>query len=456
MHKHKLIHCVLPIMCAGVDGQFTVTIVSSPAGTPVSGSTNTFDYPILSSVNLTCNVTSNNMSSFTVDSYQWNTTECYTHPNLNGGNPRCFPHSQNTQDVSSDNLLAEDAGTITCTVTISGSNYTSEPFTLRISGEQLVYCVIACIVYCKQCMLLLLATCYCCIIHQLLWFMYRGVFTVGIALIGVMYDSDDILISNAIISANVLNDYSYVNARDGTISGNRQIARCVTGLGPSASDDNNAVGGLVFNGTIIRNGRCSDSFSAIIQPQPAGLNNLGVINIQQCREFSTSVEGVYSCTMMNSSMMNESIRFGVYFTGRSESLDLYIPSLIYLSSLYTAAPLLGISSTIIAVIGSSLTLSCTSQGSPPDTFTWRKDNDPTVLQSTSISAVDYTNTSAVFRADYSIDSVTTSNNGTYTCTVTNPIGSDNTTITVVVGKLPVVIFDNIVGITKYKLIINFI
>ena len=48
----------------------------------------------------------------------------------------------------------------------------------------------------------------------------------------------------------------------------------------------------------------------------------------------------------------------------------------------------------------------------------------------------YTSTSAVFRADYVINNVTTSDNGTYTCTVTNPIGSDNATITVVViGRL---------------------
>ena len=113
--------------------------------------------------------------------YQWNTTGCYTNGRFTGGNPQCFPHNQTTQNVTGNNLNAEDAGTITCTVIISGSDYTSEPFTLRISGEQLVYCVIACIVYCKQCMLLLLATCYCCIIHQLLWFMYRGVFTVGVA-----------------------------------------------------------------------------------------------------------------------------------------------------------------------------------------------------------------------------------------------------------------------------------
>ena len=89
-------------------------------------------------------------------------------------------------------------------------------------------------------------------------------------------------------------------------------------------------------------------------------------------------------------------------------------------------------STVTVPVDSPLTLSCTSRGSPPDTFTWRKDNDPTILQSTSITAVDYTSTSAVFRADYSIDSVTTSDSGTYTCTVTNPIGNDSAMITVVV------------------------
>ena len=102
---------------------------------------------------------------------------------------------------------------------------------------------------------------------------------------------------------------------------------------------------------------------------------------------------------------------------------------------YAAPPVINdrmSSSNVTAVVGSSPTISCTSQGSPPDTFTWRKDNDPTVLQSTSITAVDHTSTSAVFCADYSIDNVTTSDSGTYTCTVTNPIGSDSTLITVVI------------------------
>ena len=99
---------------------------------------------------------------------------------------------------------------------------------------------------------------------------------------------------------------------------------------------------------------------------------------------------------------------------------------------HVAAPVIDTpsSSAITIPLGSYLTLSCTSQGSPPDTFTWRKNNDPTVLQSTSITAVDHTSTNAVFHADYSIDSVTASDSGTYTCNVTNPIGSDSTTITV--------------------------
>ena len=116
---------------------------------------------------------------------------------------------------------------------------------------------------------------------------------------------------------------------------------------------------------------------------------------------------------------------------------MYVPHhLTIFPSLYTVAPVIDTpsSSNVTVNVGDSLTLSCTSRGSPPDTFTWTKDNDPTVLQSTNITAVDHTSTSAVFRADYSIDNVTTSDNGTYTCTVTNPFGSDSTTITVV-GKL---------------------
>ena len=306
-----LLRCYL-----GVDGQFTVTIVSSPIGTPVNGSTNTFDYPILSSVTLTCNVTSNDASSFTVTSYQWNTDGCYNHTQFTGSNPQCFPHGQTTQNVSGNNLNAVDAGTITCNVTINGSNYTSEPFTLRISGEQLVYCVIACIVYSYYYYLLhatvvLYTSCYglC---------MYRGVFILGV-----------VVTKETLFLANALTDRLYINARDDMNTGTWSfVARCITGLGPSGDDNNRVLGGLHFNGNMIPNSAewprasCS-SETDIFQVRP-GPSAAGVINMFQCGAFSTTVEGIYTCTMMNSSMMYQSIRFGVYFSVRSESLDLYV------------------------------------------------------------------------------------------------------------------------------------
>ena len=235
--------------------------------------------------------------------------------------------------------------------------------------------------------------------------------------------------------AGVLTDYSYINAPGDDIL----IARCLTGLGPNGSSNgaNGVLGGLYFNGTMIPNsGEQGPCGTNVIQVRPGRLT-AGLLNIRQCGTFTISAEGIYTCTMMNSSMMDESVRLGVYFSGRCELLDLYISSLNHLSSPYTAAPMIDTpsSSTVTVIIGSPLTLSCTSRGSPPDTFTWMKDGDQTVLQSTSITAVDHTDTNAVFRADYSIDRFTASDNGTtYTCTVTNPIGSDSATITVI-GKL---------------------
>ena len=251
--------------------------------------------------------------------------------------------------------------------------------------------------------------------------MYRGVFTVGVAI-----TPDD---------TTALDDYAYINAE----IGNGLLARCLTGLGPTGTNNGNGangvLGGWSFNGTMIPNSGEQEPClpGVIIQVRPGAIT-AGVSNLRQCRAFSPAAEGVYTCTMRNSSMMDQSIRLGVYFTGRSESLDLYISSLNHLSSLYTAAPKIDTpsSSTVIVNAGDPLELNCTTQNSPPDTFTWRKDNDPTVLQSTSITAVDHTSTRAAFRADYFIANVKTSDNGTYTCTVTNPFGSDSATITVVV------------------------
>ena len=112
--------CIL-LLYIGVDGQ-TVTIVTDPAGVPVDGQDNTFDYPILTSVTLMCIATAADGSPATVTSYCWHSSQ--TTLNI-----------PNSHAITFDNLLARDTGTVSCTATIDGTNYTSDPLTLRISGE---------------------------------------------------------------------------------------------------------------------------------------------------------------------------------------------------------------------------------------------------------------------------------------------------------------------------------
>ena len=100
-----------------------------------------------------------------------------------------------------------------------------------------------------------------------------------------------------------------------------------------------------------------------------------------------------------------------------------------------AAPKLDRTSSVVRVIsGFSLTLSCISRGSPPDSFTWWN-NGFQINQSTNITAITHTNNTAIFRSDYYIDAVTTDNGGVYICNVTNPIGSDSKAVTVNVAGM---------------------
>ena len=62
-------------------------------------------------------------------------------------------------------------------------------------------------------------------------------------------------------------------------------------------------------------------------------------------------------------------------------------------------------------------------------------DDDIVTQSTDITTVTYTNTTAVFTSSYTISNVSISDNGTYTCAVTNPIGTDNNSFTINIRKL---------------------
>ena len=119
-----------------IDLNINVTIVTNPEGTPVNGSNNTFDYPILTSVSLLCMATMPDGSPVTASSYSWTATNCYDH--TDGVDDPCFYSGGRTgNNITENSLLAPDAGTVTCTVTIGGTSFTSDPLTLRISGEQL-------------------------------------------------------------------------------------------------------------------------------------------------------------------------------------------------------------------------------------------------------------------------------------------------------------------------------
>ena len=119
------------ILYVGIGGQ-AVTIVTDPAGVPVDGQNNTFDYPILTSVTLMCIAA--DKSSANVTSYHWNVISCYN--NSRGVDDPCFyGNGQRIQNITGNDLLAQDAGTVSCTATINGTDHTSDPLTLRISGE---------------------------------------------------------------------------------------------------------------------------------------------------------------------------------------------------------------------------------------------------------------------------------------------------------------------------------
>ena len=93
------------------------------------------------------------------------------------------------------------------------------------------------------------------------------------------------------------------------------LFRCVSGLGPT-SNDNTELGGLLFGSTMIQDGECN---GPVIQQRGATISSfVGIINVLLCATLTTNSEGVYTCMMRNSSMMEESVKVGVYFPSRSE------------------------------------------------------------------------------------------------------------------------------------------
>ena len=126
-----------------------------------------------------------------------------------------------------------------------------------------------------------------------------------------------------LVSSNQITDYSFI-FQPFTLDPFNAILRCASGLGPTGRDLNTALGGWYFNGTQVDVPTGSVCADPVFEVRPAPVWRFpGVINLYLCGTFTTTEEGVYSCIMMNSSMMNQTMRVGVYFSGRSESLDMY-------------------------------------------------------------------------------------------------------------------------------------
>ena len=114
---------IFPFMCIGTGSQTinSATIMSSPPGIAASGSTNTFIYPIMSSVTLTC-IPDPLLTSGV--NYTWTTSSCTT----------CFPNNVTEQNATTSSLTPDDAGTFTCSAEGGmGGPATSVQFTLRVS-----------------------------------------------------------------------------------------------------------------------------------------------------------------------------------------------------------------------------------------------------------------------------------------------------------------------------------
>ena len=156
------------------------------------------------------------------------------------------------------------------------------------------------------------------------------VYTLGIAVTG---ESD---ISTDLVNSNHITDYSFVT-QPFTFDPFNATLRCVSGLGPSGRDRNIALGRWYFNRIQLYIPFDEGCRGPVFEQRGAnGRRYPGIVSLYLCGTFTTTEEGVYSCIMMNSSMMEQTMRVGVYFSGRSEPLDMYsITSLLTIFHLST-------------------------------------------------------------------------------------------------------------------------
>ena len=123
--------------------------------------------------------------------------------------------------------------------------------------------------------------------------------------------------TNAVQACNVLDDYTYI-LLDGSERDNHILFRCSTGLGPTGNDSNDVIGNLYYSNIPLPDGVCN----GFIQAEGArDVSRLpGTYQARVCDNglLNTSTEGVYTCTLTNSSMMDQSVSIGLYLIGRSE------------------------------------------------------------------------------------------------------------------------------------------
>ena len=126
--------------------------------------------------------------------------------------------------------------------------------------------------------------------------------------------------SVSVQTSNVLGDYSFIllNASE---QRENLLFRCVSGLGPSRNNTNNVIGNIYFKNASLT--ASENNCNRFVRATGASKINQfpGVYNARVCENasnFTTSAEGIYTCRLMNSSMMYQSMRIGLYFIERSK------------------------------------------------------------------------------------------------------------------------------------------
>ena len=124
--------------------------------------------------------------------------------------------------------------------------------------------------------------------------------------------------SNLPRAGNALDDYTYILLNGSEVNDTAILFRCATGLGPNGADNNDVIGDVYHNNVLLTDQLCNGFVIA------QGVGNVvrfpGVYQARVCGALTTSTEGVYTCTLTNSSMMDQSVSIGVYLSTRSESL----------------------------------------------------------------------------------------------------------------------------------------